>query len=217
MIGKRTLGIALATAALALLAAGAALAQGGNRIALRAMLGASVQQQFAVGGSTEYLKWSSGVPSVVQAGDLAAGDWVVLAVRAPRGASLDALEQRAAGVVSDRGTQPSPPSKPLYLYRGRLVSGGDGSVTVDVRGGNRRGLRLLVDRGARQTFAAGQETIFLRWQGKVPTVISASDLKAGDRVTVRIRAAARSTLEQVESSTAVHVGEHEPASTTVTS
>jgi len=51
----------------------------------------------------------------------------------------------------------------------------------------------------------------------VPTVISASDLKAGDRVTVRIRAAARSTLEQVESSAAVHVGEHEPASTTVTS
>jgi hypothetical protein len=44
----------------------------------------------------------------------------------------------------------------------------------------------------------------------VPTVIDASQLKAGDRITVRIRAPFRSSLAQVESTPANHVGDHEP-------
>src|SRR5262249_37178903 len=50
--------------------------QGGNKIALRAMLGAPVTQTLAFGANTEFLKWSKGVPAIVQAGDLAAGDFV---------------------------------------------------------------------------------------------------------------------------------------------
>jgi hypothetical protein len=76
---------------------------------------------------------------------------------------------------------------------------------------------LLLGQSASQTFTTGPETIFLLWQGKVPTVIAASQLKVGDKVVVRIRAAARSTLAQVEATAAVHVGEHEPAATAVTS
>ena len=118
MTGKRTFRIALTVLTLGLLAVGVGAAQGGgyrahyifrghllatpqanatsisltveggNRIALRKLLGASVDQTFAVGTGTEFLKWSHGVPTVVHANDLTAGDWVVVNVRAPLGASL---------------------------------------------------------------------------------------------------------------------------------
>src|SRR5689334_17480982 len=39
---------------------------GGDRPALRAMLGAPVTQTFAYGASTEFLQWSKGLPAVVQ-------------------------------------------------------------------------------------------------------------------------------------------------------
>ena len=87
---------------------------------------------------------------------------------------------------------------------------------MDVGGGNRRALRLLLGNARQQSFTYGPETIFLRWQGKVPTVISPADLTLGDRITVRIRAPWRSTLAQVESTPAVHIGEHEPPTTTIT-
>src|SRR3954471_16806689 len=79
--------------------------QGGNKAALRAMLGAPVTQTFAYDGTTEFLRWSQGKPTVVQAGDLAAGDYVWVHVRAPRGSSLADLEKVAAGIVGDHGTQ----------------------------------------------------------------------------------------------------------------
>src|SRR5437763_2470490 len=56
--------------------------EGGNRPALRAMLGAPVTQTFAYDGTTEFLKWSNGIPTVVQADALAAGDFVWVHVRA---------------------------------------------------------------------------------------------------------------------------------------
>jgi hypothetical protein len=232
---KRTLGLVLATVALGVLASSASAAprgtlyqfrghlkaasagavsitvEGGNRIALKKMLGAPVDQTFAAGSSTEFLRWSKGIPSVVGPGDLAAGDWVAVKVRAPRDASLSEIEAKAVGIVADHGPNPNPPDQPLYLFRGKLVSAGSGSLTVTVGGGNRRGLRLLVGQTTTQTFATGGETIYLLWQGKVPTVISAAQLQAGDRVTVRIRAKAGSSLGEVEATAANHVGEHEPA------
>jgi hypothetical protein len=191
--------------------------EGGNRIALKKLLGASVAQSFAVGSGTEFLRWANGVPTVVQAGDLAAGDWVVVNIRAPRSASLAEVEAGGAGIVSDRAAKPNPPGKPLFLFRGKVAAAaGSSSVAVDVTGGNHRGLRLLLGQPSSQTFAFGPETIFLLWQGKVPTVISASQLKPGDRITVRVRAPRGSTLAQVAATPAVHVGEHEPASSRIT-
>ena len=61
-----------------------------------------------------------------------------------------------------------------------------------------------------QTFAYDDGTFFLLWPGRVPTVIGPSQLKAGDRITVRIRAPRNSTLAQVEATPAKHVGDHEP-------
>jgi hypothetical protein len=185
--------------------------EGGNRVALRAMLGQPVTQTFAYGDGTEFLKWSQGVPTVVQAGDLAAGDYVLVHVRAPRGASLADVEQQPSALVGDHGAQLYKPTQPLYRFRGKLTAVGDSSVTLDVRAGNRRAMRLLIGQSSSQTFTTGDQTIFLLWQGKVPTVISLGALKVGDTVVVRIRADKGSTLAQVESTPAVHVGDREPA------
>jgi hypothetical protein len=185
--------------------------ESGNPPALRAMLGKSVDQTFAYGDGTEFLQWRNGVPTVVKAGDLDAGDYVRVNVRAPRASSLATIEGTSAFLIGDHGTELNPPDRPLFLFRGRVVSTGSSSLTVEVRGGNRRGMRLLIGQSPTQTFAVGSSTIYLLWQGRVPTVIGLSDLKAGDAVAVRVRANAGSTLAQVESTAAAKVAEHEPA------
>ena len=186
--------------------------EGGNRPALRALLGKSAAQTFAYGDSTKYLVWSNGIPKVGTVGDLHSGDYVRVSVRAPRGASLDTIEGTAAALIGDHGTELNRPDQPDFLFRGKVTAVGSSSVTVDVAGGNRRALRLLIGQSTTQEFKVGDSTIFLRWQGKVPTVISLSDLKSGDKIAVHVRAAAGSTLSQVESTAAARVAEHEPAS-----
>lgn len=185
--------------------------EGGNKPALRALLGSSVDQTFSYGDRTEFLQWTSGVPKVVQAGDLDAGDYVRVNVRAPRGSSLGAIEQTDASLIGDHGTELTRPTEPAYLFRGTIAAVGASTVTIDVRGGNRRALRLLLGSSRTQTFAVGDSTIYLRWQGKVPTVIARTDLKVGDRVAIHVRAKAGSTLAGVESTPAAKVAEHEPA------
>jgi hypothetical protein len=185
--------------------------EGGTRAALRAMLGQPVTQTFAYGGNTEFLKWSAGKPTIVQAGDLSAGDYVWVHIRARRGASLSEIEQQQAGLVGGHGATLNTPDKPLYLFRGTLTSATSTAVTVHVLGGDHRAMKLLIGQSADQTFTVGGETIFLLWQGKVPTVIDASKLVAGDKIIVRIRAAKGSSLAQVEATAANHVGDREPA------
>ena len=184
---------------------------GGNRPALQAMLGQPITQTFAYDSTTEFLKWSAGKPTVVQAGDLAAGDYVRVNVRTQRGADLATIEHQAAGIVGDHGTTLYTPNMPLYLFRGTLSSVGTSTVSVHVTGGNRRALRTLIGSSADQSFAYDGDTIFLLWQGKVPTVIDPTKLVVGDKIVVRIRAKAGSSLSQVESSPAKHIGDREPA------
>lgn len=186
--------------------------EGGNRPALRAMLGQPVTQTFAYGTSTEFLQWSKGVPTVVQPDELSAGDYVRVNVRAPRWASLGQLEAKDAALVGDHGTQLYTPSEPLFLFTGTIASATSSGVTVNVAGGNRHAMRLMLGQSSTQTFTTGGGTIFLLWQGKVPTVISYSQLKAGDRVVIRVRAAKASTLAQVEATAANRVADHEPSS-----
>ncbi|MFZ0343426.1 MAG: hypothetical protein WAL31_13975, partial [Gaiellaceae bacterium] len=154
--------------------------QQGNRAALGAMLGQSVSQTFAYGPKTEFLKWSHGVPTVVQPGDDAAGDFVWINIRAASNATLAQIEQKPAGLVNDHGSQINPPNRPLYLFRGTLTGTETAGVTLDVQGGNHNATRLLIGKPSSQTFAVDDSTIFLLWQGKVPTVISLGQLKVGD-------------------------------------
>ena len=184
---------------------------GGNGPALRAMLGAPVTQTFAYDTSTEFLQWSKGVPAVVQPSQLSVGDYVRVNIRDRRGSSLDALEAKGAALVGDHGTQLYKPSLKLYLFQGTIASVDSSSVTVNVTGGNHAAKRLMLGQPTTQTFTTGDSTIFLLWQGKVPTVIASSELKVGDTVVVRDRATKGSTLAQVEAGAARHVGDHEPA------
>ena len=186
--------------------------EGGNRPALRTMLGQSQNQTFTLGTTSEILIWHKGIPAVGAYTDLKTGDWVQVNVRAKAGSSLATVEATAAGIVGDHGTAPGKAGKPLWLYRG-TVDGpqSGGHILLHVKGGNARALRSLLGQSSDQTFTYDDNTIFLLWQGKVPSVIAASQLKAGDRITVRVRAPRLSTLAQVESTPARHVGDHEPA------
>jgi len=184
--------------------------ESGNRPALRALLGKPVAQTFSYGAQTEFLQWANGVPKVVQPDDLKAGDYVRVNVRAPRSSSLDTIASTNAGLIGDHGTSLNRPDQPDFLFRGKVAAVGSSTVSLDVRGGNRRALRLLLGSSGSRTFAVGDSTIFLRWQGKVPTVIELADLKAGDPVAIHVRAQAGSTLGQVEATAAAKVAEHEP-------
>jgi hypothetical protein len=168
--------------------------EGGNHAALRLLLGQSQDQNFTVGYGTEFLLWQKGIPKVVGPGDLHPGDWIQVTVRDKGGSSLSDVEAKAIGVVGDHVNEPNPPKLPLYLYVG-TVDGpqAGGHIALHVKAGNARALRTLVGQSADQTFTYGDDTIFLLWQGKVPTVIDPSQLKAGDRSAPRsARASTRS-------------------------
>jgi hypothetical protein len=186
--------------------------EGGNHAALRAMLGQSQNQTFTLGTTSEVLVWSHGIPKVGSYTDLNANDWVQVNVRDRAGSSLADIVAKPTGIVGDHGAAPGKAGKPLFLYRGVYAgSPTAGKINVDVKGGNRLALRSLIGQSSStQTFSYDSNTIFLLWQGKVPTVIGASQLKAGERITLRIRAPKGSTLAQVEATPANHVGDHEP-------
>ncbi len=184
---------------------------GGNHAALRALLGQSQNQTFTLDTKTEILVWSHGVPHVAAITDLKQGDEVTVRVRAAAGASLSAIEATPAGTVADRGTNVPTGGKPLYLYVGTVTGAQSGGhIALHVSGGNWRALKSMLGAPLDQTFSYDDGTIFLLWQGNVPTVIDASQLKSGDRITIRVRAPRSDTLAQVEATPANHVGDHEP-------
>lgn len=186
--------------------------EGGNRAALRAMLGQTQNQTFTLGAGSEVLLWRHGVPTVGSTADLKQGDWVTVNVRAHAGSPLAEVESHPVGIVADRVSKPNPPSMPLYLYAGTVAGPQSGGhIALHVTAGNRRALRTMIGQAQDQAFSYGDETIFLLWQGKVPTVIDASKLVVGDKIVVRIRADKGSSLAQVEGTAANHVGDREPA------
>jgi hypothetical protein len=186
--------------------------RGGNSRALRLMVGQSSNQSFAVDASTEYLRWTHGVPTVVSQSNLAAGDQLSIRIRALRDSSLAQVESTPANVVADSGPNPGRPARALWLFKGTLNAPAAGNLSVHVMDGNHRALKAMLGQPVDQRFAYDSRTVFILWQGRVPTVISPSQLVVGDRISVRIRASARSSLAQVESTPASHVAEHEPPS-----
>ena len=75
---------------------------GGNRNALRLMIGRDAQQSFATGGETVFLHWARRIPTVIDATQLKVDDRIVIRVRADRGATLAEVEATAAKRVADR-------------------------------------------------------------------------------------------------------------------
>jgi hypothetical protein len=183
--------------------------EGGNHAALRALIGAPQSQVFTLGSSTRVLIGQHGVPHVGNTSEIQQGDFVSLTVRAPHGASLQQLTSTPARGVSDHAAPHA--ARPLWLFIGTV--GGPqsgGHVALHVDSGNWKALHAMLGQSLDQSFAYGDGTIFLLWQGGTPTVIGPSQLKAGDRITIRVRAPRDSSLAQVEATPANHVGDHEP-------
>jgi hypothetical protein len=182
----------------------------GNKPALRAMIGASQNETFALDSGTEVLIWSHRVPHVGTTADLQQGDYVNVNVRAPHGSTLQTIEQTAARVVSDHAAPR--PGLPVWMFAGTVAGGqSGGKIALNVESGNWKALQSMLGQPVDQSFTYDNGTIFLLWQGRVPTVIDPSQLKAGDRITVRVRAPRSDSLAQVEATPAAHVGDHEPA------
>lgn len=184
---------------------------GGNRLALKKLIGQGDIQQFAVDSNTQFLRWTHGVPTVVPESNLVAGDRVSVRIRAERSASLSQIETTPAKVVADSGPNPRFAHRPLWLFIGSLdAPAANGHVTLHIANGNLRALRAMLGQPVDQAFSYDRHTIFVLWQGRVPTLISPSQLKVGDRISVRIRAPGNSSLAQVEQVPANHIGDHEP-------
>lgn len=184
---------------------------GGNKPALKKLVGQSDNQYFAVGAGTQYLRWAHGVPTVVAESNLVAGDVVSVQVRAARDASLAQIEAAAALRVADRGPTPGHAGKPLWLFIGTLNGpAAGGKVAIHVQSGNWLALRKMLGQPLDESFSYGNRTIFILWRSGVPTLISPSQLKVGDRISIRIRAPRVDSLQQAELVPATHVGDHEP-------
>jgi hypothetical protein len=182
---------------------------GGNRRALRKLVGQSDNAHFAVDARTQYIRWTHGVPTVVPESNLLAGDRVSVRVVADRRASLTEIETTPARRVADTGPGGRFPRQPLWRFSGTLdapVAGGH--LTLHIRDGNLRALRAMLGQALDQTFGYDRHTVFVVWQHGVPTVVSPGSLHTGDRVTVRIRAPRAFSLAQVEQVPANHVGDH---------
>jgi hypothetical protein len=182
----------------------------GNRPALKALIGAAQNQVFTLDSRTRVLIWSHGVPHVGSTSELQQGDFVTVNVRAPHDSTLQQLESTPAAAVADHAAPRG--GRPLWLFVGSV--GGPqsgGHIALHVTSGNWKALHAMLGQSLDQTFTYDDGTIFLLWQGRVPTVIGPSQLKPGDRITVRIRAPRDASLAQVEATPAAHVGDHEPA------
>jgi hypothetical protein len=185
--------------------------RGGSKPALRKLVGQGSEQHFAVDANTQYLRWSHGVPTVVDEANLAAGDVVTVRIRAARSASLAQIESTPAWRVADNGATLRRAARPLWLLIGSLEApAANGHLTLHVQSGNWLGLRKMLGQSLDQTFSYGPRTIFVLWRSGVPTVVSPSQLQVGDRISVRIRAPRAYSLQQAEQVAAGHVGDHEP-------
>jgi hypothetical protein len=185
--------------------------KGGNHAALRKLIGQGRTQQFAVGPNTQYIRWTNGVPTVVDESNLVAGDRVSVHVRAGLSDSLAQIEATPAWRVADHGPNGRFPRRPLWRFVGRLnAPAAAGHFTLHIVDGNLRALRAMLGQPLDETFTYDAHTIFVLWQNGVPTVISPGQLVVGDRISVRIRAPLTYSLAQVEAVPANHVGDHEP-------
>jgi len=184
---------------------------GGNHLALKKLIGQRDDVNFAVDANTQFLRWTHGVPTVVPESNLLAGDRVTIRVRTDRSASLAQIAATAARQVADKGTSGRFPRQPLWLFIGTLnAPASGGHLSLHITNGNLLALRGMLGQPLNETFSYDAHTVFVLWQGRVPTLISPGSLRVGDRISVRIRAPRTFSVPQVEQVPANHVGDHEP-------
>ena len=190
---------------------------GGNRPALRALLGHTGTVSFTTNGNTKYILWTANsggtnnIPALGSYTNLKSGDRVQVTVRGFRGEGLGAITSTPAKRVGDWANAIRPPGV-LYLFAGKVtaVDTSTGKIIIDVRRGNRRALKLLLGQSQSQTFTFGTDTVFLHWDASGPHLISPQAVQIGDPLTIRVRTAPKSDLTSVEATPAWRVNDHEP-------
>lgn len=76
--------------------------KGGNRPALKLLIGQPADQMFTTGPETVFLHWAKRIPTVIDATNLKVGDRIIVRIRADRGSTLAQVEATPAKRVADR-------------------------------------------------------------------------------------------------------------------
>src|SRR5262249_49211052 len=162
--------------------------RGGNRIALRQLIGAGQPLIFTVGARTHYVaEKQSGRPRASSSDRIEAGDPIVVNVWARPRAALAELLATPARMVDDLADA-ARPNGGLFLFEGRAVAVDttNHTVTIDVSYGNWRSLYAMLGAPVRQTFTYGADTTFLHWDAGRPHLILATAITPGDVLTLRV-------------------------------
>jgi hypothetical protein len=160
---------------------------GGNRPALRALLGAAQPTSLTADAKTRWIVVTGNTPVLAASDVVLAGDVLRVVVRAPWHTPLSALVATPAASVTDLTARTRPAGR-LYLF-GATASAIDTTahtITVDVDFGNWRGLYALLGQPLHQTFTYNAGTVFLKWSHGVPIGVDPSVIHAGDPLTLRV-------------------------------
>lgn len=160
---------------------------GGNRRALRALLGVDSAVKFTLDGKTKFTIWNGTTPVRGSVADIDAGDAVRLVIWAPRRSSIATLAATPAHRVNDV-TAISRPAGRHFSFVGVLNGIDTSAQTIDatVDAGNWQALWLLLGQPTRQTFHYDTTTSFIDWTGGDPAAISPGSLTPGARIRIRI-------------------------------
>jgi hypothetical protein len=160
---------------------------GGNRAALKALLGAAQPTTFTADGKTRWIAVNGNTPVLGASDTVLAGDLLRVVVRAPRHTPLATLVATPAAGVTDLSARTRPAGR-LFLFGATAASIDTTArtITVDVNFGNWRGLFSLLGQPVHQTFAYDGNTVFLKWRHGVPIGVDPSVIHAGDPLTLRV-------------------------------
>jgi hypothetical protein len=160
---------------------------GGNRLALKALLGASQPTTFKTDGQTRWIAVNGNTPVLGASDTVLAGDLVRVVIRAPFHTPLATLLATPAASVTDLSARTRPAGRRfLFGATAAAIDTTNHTITVDVNFGNWRGLFALLGQPVHQTFTYDGNTVFLKWRHGVPIGIDPSVIHAGDPLTLRV-------------------------------
>jgi hypothetical protein len=160
---------------------------GGNRQALKALIGAAQPTTFTTDGRTRWIAVHGNMPLLGASDTVLAGDIVRVVVRAPFHTPLATLVATPAASVTDLSARTRPHGR-LFLFgaTAAAIDTNAHTLTVDVNFGNWRGLFALLGQPVHQTFTYDANTVFLKWRHGVPIGVDPSVIHPGDPLTLRV-------------------------------
>jgi hypothetical protein len=190
--GAHVRGVAFEFRGAAVVAPGTAAMQiqvqvtGGNRPALKALLGAAQPTTFTIDGHTRWISVHGNMPVLAASDSVVAGDIVRVVVRAPFHTPLATLLTTPAASVTDLSARTRPTGR-MFLFgaKAAAIDTSAHTITVDINFGNWRGLFALLGQPVHESFLYDANTVFLTWRHGVPVGVDPSVIHTGDPLTLR--------------------------------